>query len=306
MKRSRNYSGGNLHITLKQLSVFRAVATLGKVQLAARQLHLSQPATSMSLAELEKHLGNPLFDRAGNRLVLNNEGRKLLPMACELLDRSLEINRLFTGDGLHTGNLVMGASTTIGNYLLPGILARFNKANPEVSLDLKIHNTSTIIERLASLELDLACVEGPCQHHEIESIPWLKDELVLFCAPEHPLAQLKTASLKQLEKAHWILRERGSGTRLLFERHIGQHLQQRNLRIELNQTEAIKNMVRSGAGISCLSELCLSNELAREELSRIHIPRHTMTRQLWLLLSRKKYKNALVNQLLTLVSQVSA
>ena len=287
-----------MHITFRQLHVFRTVATLGQVQLAARQIHLSQPATSMALSELEKNLGSPLFDRTGNRLLLNSQGKKLLPLACELLDRNNEIARLFTQDDAHTGKLTIGASTTIGNYLLPKELAHFGKANPNITIDLKIHNTTTIIDSLTTLEIDLACVEGPCQQQEIESIPWREDEMVIFCSPEHPLAKFKKVTIEQLEETEWILRETGSGTRMLFELHIGQHLKHRHLKMELNQTEAIKNMVRSGFGISWLSELCIKNELSRGELVRIPLSEHRKKRTLWLLLNKNKYRSSVVNTLL--------
>ena len=287
-----------MHITLRQLQVFRAIATLGQVQLAARQLYLSQPATSMALSELEKHLSSQLFDRTGNRLILNSEGKRLLPLACELLDRSEEISRLFNNSDHHSGKVTIGASTTIGNYLLPEELARFERNHPEITLELDIHNTTTIIEKLASLEIDLACVEGPCQHPGIETIPWREDHLVLFCSSEHPLAKSKAVTIENLGQTEWILREPGSGTRMLFELHIGQYLRQRHLKMELNQTEAIKSMVRSSIGISCLSELCIANELMQGELVRLPFPKQTMKRQLWLLLNKKKYKSRLVSQLI--------
>ncbi|MFK0569697.1 LysR family transcriptional regulator [Endozoicomonas sp.] len=287
-----------MHITLRQLQVFRAIATLGQVQRAARQLYLSQPATSMALSELEKNLSCPLFDRTGNRLIINSEGKKLLPLACELLDRSEEITRLFSDNDHHSGKLTIGASTTIGNYLLPEELARFERINPEISVALDIHNTTTIIEKLAALEIDLACVEGPCQHPGIETIPWREDQLILFCASDHPLATHNTITIEHLGQAEWILRETGSGTRMLFELHIGQHLRQRHLKMELNQTEAIKSMVRSGIGISCLSELCIAKELAQGDLVQLPFPKQPMKRQLWLLLNKKKYRSGLVKRLL--------
>ncbi|WP_257284922.1 LysR substrate-binding domain-containing protein [Endozoicomonas sp. SESOKO1] len=287
-----------MHITLRQLQVFRAIATLGQVQLAARQLYLSQPATSMALSELEKHVGCRLFDRTGNRLVLNTEGKKLLPLACELLDRSEEISRLFNHSDYHSGKVTIGASTTIGNYLLPEALARFERAKPDITVALDIHNTTTIMEKLAALEIDLACVEGPCQHPDIETIPWREDHLTLFCSSEHPLANSKMVTIESLEHTEWILRESGSGTRMLFELHIGQHLRQRHLKMELNQTEAIKSMVRSGIGISCLSELCIANELAQGNLVELPYGKEPMRRQLWLLLNKKKYRGGLVNSLL--------
>ncbi|WP_299735032.1 LysR substrate-binding domain-containing protein [uncultured Endozoicomonas sp.] len=294
-----------MHVTLRQLQVFRSIATLGQVQLAAKQLHLSQPATSMALSELEKHLDCLLFDRSGNRLLINVQGKKLLPLACELLDRTNEITHLFSAKNSLSGKLTIGASTTIGNYLLPQQLIRFKTNHPEVDVELDIHNTTTIIERIASMELDIGYVEGPCQHPGIETIPWREDQLTLFCSSEHPLANKPTVTLKDLEQAHWILREQGSGTRFIFDKHIGQYLRQPLIKMELNQTEAIKNMVSAGAGISCLSELSIAKELDQGEFVPLSFQSKTIKRQFWLLLNRKKYRGDLVNALLN-ATQVSS
>ncbi len=288
-----------MHITLRQLRAFRAVASLGQVQLAATQLSLSQPATSMAISELEKQLNSKLFDRTGNRLVLNPQGKRLLPLACEILDRSHEISTLFEHqDSSPSGRLTIGASTTIGNYLLPDLLATYEHLHPGVTATLDIQNTSTIIDKLAAFELDLACIEGPCQHSDIEVIPWVKDELVVFCSPSHPLAKSAIIELATLEKERWILRESGSGTRMLFDFYISQHLGSLNIRMELNQTEAIKKLVLAGAGISCLSRLCISHELLQGELIQLNLKERILSRQLSILIHKKKYIGQLMESLL--------
>ena len=288
-----------MHITLRQLKAFRSVASLGQVQLAANQLGLSQPATSMAISGLEKQLSSRLFDRNGNRLILNQQGARLLPLACEVIDRSTEICSLFQqGDNTVSGQLTIGASTTIGNYLLPGMLAAYEKDHPEVTATLEIHNTSNIIDKLAAFEIDLACIEGPCHHREIDVFPWLEDDLVICCSPSHPLAGTKEVDLSALENEHWILREKGSGTRMLFDFYIAQHIGHINIRMELNHAEAIKQLVMTGSGISCLSRLCITRELAQGELTCLNLKKQIPSRQLSLLMHRKKYITPLIDSLL--------
>ena len=288
-----------MNITLKQLQVFKSVASLGQVRLAAKQLNLSQPATSMALSELEKQLNSQLFDRTGNRLILNQQGYQLLPMASELLERSQEIT-----DAFHTpkhqlnGLIKLGASTTIGNYLLPETLAQFELDNSGVTTNLTIHNTSTIIDKLLAFEVDIACIEGPCQHPDIISTPWMTDNLVILSSPQHPFAHLPLVTMKQLSSCHWILRERGSGTRTLFDHHVGQFLQAPEVRMELNQTEAIKQLVLSGLGITCLSDLCVSKELKRKELISLPLKQKNLERQLSLIIHRRKYQSPLLKTLI--------
>ena len=138
-----------MHITLRQLQIFRAVAQCGRVTGAAEYLHISQPAASMALSELEKHLG-AVFDRQhGAGLSLNDNGRALLPKACEIIDRTQELERQFVGDGLYDSGLIhVNASSTIGNNLMPGILAGYQKKYPGIRTELNIENTRTIEKRL--------------------------------------------------------------------------------------------------------------------------------------------------------------
>ncbi len=288
-----------MHITLKQLRAFRAVASLGQVQLAASQLHLSQPATSMAVSELEKQLNCRLFDRTANRLKLNCQGIKLLPLACELLDRSEEVSELFLReDQSLSGQLHIGASATIGNYLLPQILATYEKQHPGVTARLDIHNSSRVIEKLVAFEVDIACIEGRCHHNDIEVIPWLDDELVICASPSHPIAKERVIPLNRLANEYWLLREPGSATRMLFDDSIAQHLQNLTIRMELNQTEAIKHLVISGTGISCLSRFSIAKELKKGELVCVRLKGKPLKRKLSLLKHKKKYEGTLVNSFL--------
>ncbi len=204
-----------MHFTLRQLQVFVSVARQESVSRAAQSLALSQSATSTSLAELERQSGCQLFDRAGKRLWLNALGHQLLPQAVSLLDQAKAIEDLLAGK-TGFGSLHVGATLTIGNYLATLLIGSFMQRHPECRVKLQVQNTARIVQLVAQYELDLGLIEGDCQHPDIEVLPWVADELVVFCAPQHPLAGRTGITLDNLSREAWILREEGSGTRRTF------------------------------------------------------------------------------------------
>ncbi|MCB1956914.1 MAG: LysR family transcriptional regulator, partial [Rhodocyclaceae bacterium] len=208
-----------MRFTLRQLEVFVAVARSGSVSAASRVLSLSQSAASSALGELERQFDRPLFDRVGKSVQLNDSGRMLLPRAVELLDRAGEVEALLRGRTAY-GSIRIGATLTIGNYLATLIVADFLRAHPESQARLEVHNTARIVEQLLNFELDLGLVEGQCRAPELAVETWVADELVVFCAPDHPLAGHRVAGLQSLDGQPWILREQGSGTRETFEQAI--------------------------------------------------------------------------------------
>jgi DNA-binding transcriptional LysR family regulator len=283
-----------MRITLRQLQVFAAIAQRSNVTLASQHLFLSQAATSMALADLERQIDCQLFDRQGKRLLINETGRLLLPHAIELLERAQEFERLARkGDGVP---LHLGASSTVGNYLLPRIMGLFMREQPESRLSLEVANTEQIIGRVLGLEIDLGLIEGQCHDERLEVIPWRSDELVLCCAPDNPLLQLAEVSPEDLVKADWILREPGSGTREYFEQALSEVLPAPvKVRLELGHTEAIKQAVAAGLGISCLSRLALAESLAHGSLAELATPFLNLHRQLFLLVHKDKYRTNSLN-----------
>jgi len=177
-----------MKLTLQQLKVFATIARYGNLGLAANELCLSKGAVSQSLQELERQLATPLFDRIHPRLQLNNEGRLLQPAAEELLTRMQDIETLFSPDAEPSGQLRLGASQTIGNYLLPTLLA---SSKQELGLPprVTITNTHQLCHLLANFELDLALIEGQNHHADLVSEPWLNDEMLIVAHPDHPLAR---------------------------------------------------------------------------------------------------------------------
>ncbi|EKB19285.1 LysR substrate-binding domain-containing protein [Aeromonas veronii] len=276
-----------MKLTLQQLKVFATIARYGNLGLAANELCLSKGAVSQSLQELERQLSTPLFDRIHPRLQLNNEGRLLQPAAEELLTRMQDIENLFRPDAEPSGQLRLGASQTIGNYLLPTLLA---SSKQELGLPPKvtINNTHLLCHALANFELDMALIEGENHHPDLLAEPWLQDEMLVVAPPAHPLANKKDLSLSRLGGETWVLREAQSGSREQFIQQIQPELPRWQPGLELNTLEAVMLAVEKGLGISFISRLAASDRLADGRLIALPLSRR-FPRQLSLIWHKQKY-----------------
>jgi DNA-binding transcriptional LysR family regulator len=259
-----------MRVTLRQLMIFQAVALQGSTSAAARSVPLSQSATSAAVNELEHALGTLLFDRVGKRLLLNDRGRTLLPAARAVLDGAQDIESTFaSGNSAALLDLKIFASTTIGNYVLPRVLARYRTLHPDAVLDMRIGNTLDVVTAVREFATDLGFIEGPCHAPDVSVLPWLEDELVVVAASNHPLA-LKAGrgrlTARQLTQALWLLREPGSGTREAVEQALMPHLPNIRSMITLGSSEAIKNAAAEGLGISCLSRAVVHDLVAADRL----------------------------------------
>lgn len=259
-----------MRITLRQLEVFAAVARLENVSQAARALAMSQSAASSAILELERQYDCSLFDRAGKSLHLNAMGKGLLPQARETLARATEMERYLAGAAL--GPVSIGATLTIGNYLGTLIVAEYLQRHPDSRADFSVRNTAHIVDGLLNYDLDLGLIEGDVSHPDLLLEPWLEDELVVFCAPRHPLASRQAQPLEKLAEEHWIVREPGSGTRNLFNRAMASRGITPPIRLQLEHTEAIKRAVECGLGLGCLSRLALREAFRRGSLVEIATP----------------------------------
>jgi len=288
--------------TLRQLEIFVAVSRAESVSRAAEFLYLSQSATSTSLGEFERQFGVQLFDRIGKSLSINKAGKNLLPNAVELLDRAKEIESKLLGLA-GCGEMHIGATLTIGNYLANLLVANYLKEYPESNISLQVHNTKTIVQQVANHELDLGMIEGDCNHSDLHVEPWVADELAIFCAPKHPLAKKKIVHLDELLKEAWILREKGSGTRETFDRAFKD--KNLNIRLELEHTEAIKRAVESGLGIGCISRLALKDAFRRGSLVPLDVPSIKLNRFFYFLWPKKKYQTSGMKQFLGLCKKMT-
>lgn len=286
-------------ITLRQLEIFSATAGSGNLTRAAEHIGLSQSAASMALAELERQFSEPVFDRVGKRLVLNERGRALLPLAQEVLARVREIGDRFgaTGDSL-AGELRIGASSTVGNYLIPRLLGELVQAHPELKLTLDVVNTGQVIAGMAVFRYDVGFIEGPCRHPELEVIPWRADALAVFAAAGHPLVGRRPVTAADLRAAPWILREPGSGSREVFEQAVVDRLGPLQVFLELGHSEAIKQAVEAGLGLGCLSVLTLERSLQAGALAILPTPFLDLSRTLSILVHRRKYRTSVLRAFL--------
>ncbi|EBJ8255552.1 LysR family transcriptional regulator [Salmonella enterica subsp. enterica serovar Oranienburg] len=279
-----------MHITLRQLEVFAEVLKSGSTTQASVMLSLSQSAVSAALTDLEGQLGVQLFDRVGKRLVVNEHGRLLYPRALALLEQAVEIEQLFREDN---GAIRVYASSTIGNYILPAMIARYRQHYPALPLELSVGNSQDVINAVLDFRVDIGLIEGPCHSTEIISEPWLEDELVVFAAPSSPLTQ-GPVTLEQLAASPWILRERGSGTREIVDYLLLSHLPRFHMAMELGNSEAIKHAVRHGLGISCLLRRVIAEQLQAGTLGEVAVPLPRLVRTLWRVHHRQKHlSNAL-------------
>ncbi|MEJ8839896.1 LysR family transcriptional regulator [Ramlibacter sp. AN1133] len=274
-----------VRLTLAQLEVFAAIARGGSVRSAAGEVARSQSAASSALAELETALGVQLFDRVGRKLMLNENGRALLPRAAGLVEQALEAESLFKE--AHAAPLRLAASYTVGEYLLPDLIVQWKRLNPRGQVRLDISNTKDVFDAVASFAVDVGFIEGQRTHPDLLVRRWRTDELVVVASPAHPLAA-ERVTLARLAQASWILREPGSGTRDAADRWLIENLPQLDVGLELGSNEAVKRAVASGLGLGCLSHHAVLDAVANGWLVELKTPLPPMRRTLAVVVHRAK------------------
>ncbi|NOZ17720.1 MAG: LysR family transcriptional regulator [Betaproteobacteria bacterium] len=273
-------------VTLRQWAVFAAIAQCETTTAAGSQLGLSQSAVSAALAELESTLGHPLFDRHARRLHLNALGRQLLPQAQALLDHADALEHATVQPNVR---LKLAASSTIGNYVLPALLASFRQQiAPDSQLDVLIGNTQDVVDAVQRFEVDIGPIEGTCRGEALEIETWIDDEMVIVAAPDHPLAR-GPASRAALREAGWLMREPGSGTRELIDSRIASVIGPLHVALELGHSEAIQRTVAAGYGISCLSRHVVADALRDGRLVEVQSDLPRIARPLLIVRHRDKH-----------------
>ncbi len=277
--------------TLKQLQVFLATANCQNITQAAKQLNMSQSAASESLKSLEHQFDIQLFDRHGKKLQLNELGKLIRVEAEAFMERAHALEQALLQHS-QVGNVKVGATLSIGNYLAINILSSYRHSNPEANVTLEVANTTRIAERIVNYELDVGLIEGEVTHPDLEVTPWLEDELMVFCSPDHPYARKQTLTDEDLAVAKWVLREPGSGTRQAFDVAMHGILSSLNVDLELQHTEAIKRAVERNMGIGCLSKITLTDAFKRRSLIPLAVPHRDFHRQFYFILHKNKYRSA--------------
>ncbi len=277
-----------------RLKVFCTVAETKSFSKASEIIHLTQPAVSLQIQAIEEIYDTKLFDRSSSAVTLTPAGEILYKYAKQILSLYAQAEKEISSlTGLIKGSIRIGASTTIANYVLPSVISDFKKINKKVRFHLLIGNTKRIVDHLNNGIITFGLVEGDVSKYKLKAEKILKDELVVIVSPEHPLAHKKNISVHELVKEPFILREEGSGTRQVIEKYLlkfGISSSDLNVTAILGGTEAIKEAVEDGAGISIVSKWAVRREVSRGTLSMIPLKEERITRDFSLI-----HKNAVFN-----------
>ena len=260
-------------MTLEQLRIFAAVADKQHVTQAARELNLTQSATSAAIAALEGRYGVKLFDRVGRGIVLTHTGRALLTEARAVLSRARGAEQVLRDlAGLKTGKLVLSASQTVANYWLPSRLQTFQTTYPGIEVDVRIANTEHVATDVRESVADLGFIEGDIDDGALATRRIDGDSLVVVVGPKHPFARQKKLPSDWMKQTPWILREVGSGTRAMFEQALkkrGLRLTDLRVQLELASNEAIRTAIESGLCATAISDLVVDKSVAAKTLVRL-------------------------------------
>ena len=289
-------------MNLNHLAIFHAVAEEGSVTRAAERLRISQPAVSKSLRDLERSLGMALFHRLSKGVALTEAGEILRGYARQIFELESQAGRALSElHSLERGRLAIGASTTIGVYLLPEVCARFRAAFPGIEVHLEIANTTQIQRRLLRNELDLALTEGFLAAPEIQAEILGHDEIVCIAPPGHALLREKSPPVARLLREPLLWREAGSGTRAVVEQALAELGLSAPALLSLGSTEAIKRTVAAGTGFAFVSRLTVERELQSGTLALLSLADFTVRRPLQRLRVKGKYEGLAVREFLRML-----
>jgi DNA-binding transcriptional LysR family regulator len=282
----------------RRLQVFHAVAKQMSFTKAAETLFMTQPAVTFQIKQLEEHFNTRLFERGHGRISLTPAGEVVLEYAERILSLSAELDtRLREMTGRLSGPLLIGASTTIAEFLLPPVLGEFKSLHPDVQAKLMVANSETIENRVAEHTLDLGLIEAPSHLPALQTEVCCEDELQVIVAPGHPLAKLKSISPRQLMPYPYVSRESGSGTREftdLYFRKAGIQPNELNVVMELGSPEALKGVVTTGLGYAIVSRITVEKERKLGELVALPLQPRLM-RSLSLVYPKERFRSRLLN-----------
>jgi len=293
----------------RRLQVFNAVAKLLSFTKAAETLHMTQPAVTFQVRQLEEYFNTRLFDRTHNRITLTETGEVVKQYADRIiaLHKEMDIQvRTLTGDV--QGPLIVGASTTIGEYFIPGVVGAYQSKFQNVRVRLNVANTNSIIQMVENNQIDVGIVEGPVNNKTlITDVIW-DDELVVICAPDHPLDKYKQINADLIRSYPFIGREEGSGTRKVIESWlIGQShdIEELDIIMEFGSPESIKNAVAAGLGISIVSVATIEKELTLKSLRAIPLT-NPIRRPFSIVYQRQKFRLRAMDEFLEFARAICA
>jgi len=288
----------------RQLRIFYEVALKLSMTEAAEKLYMSQPAISQTIKELESKFAVKLFDRIANKLYLTHQGEIFFSYSRRILNLYDECLNIITNTkNLKAGQLKVGASTTIGIYILADIIGKFKKLNKDIDISIVIENTRTLANFILENKIDFAFVEGPVYSEEIVIKEFCDDELVIIIPPEHPWVDLEHINIEEIIGQTIIMRERLSGARESFENLLNSHNIDLNVSIELGNTEAIKKAVEAGLGISCISKRTVEREVKDNRLAIVRLKDIKISRKFNLIYHKDKYISRLFDAFIDFFKQ---
>lgn len=282
----------------RRLQVFHAVAKHLSFTKAAEALFMTQPAVTFQIKQLEDRFNSRLFERGHGKIALTPAGQVVLDYAERILALSAELDtRLKEMTGEVAGPLLVGASTTIAESLLPQVLGDFKSRYPRVQPRLMVANSETVENRVAEHTIDIGFIEAPSHLQNVVTDVCCEDELQAVCAPSHPLARLKSAVPKQIIQYPFISRESGSGTREVIDNYLQQAgitPESMNVVMELGSPEALKGLVATGLGFTIMSLAAVAKETRLGQLVRVPLsPR--LIRNLSVVYPKERFRSRLVN-----------
>ncbi|MBZ0092384.1 MAG: LysR family transcriptional regulator [Sulfuricellaceae bacterium] len=284
-----------LHLTLRQLQVFESVARHLSFSRAAEELHLSQPAVSMQIKQLEEGVGLPLFEQLGKKIFLTEAGREVFRYGSNIGQQLAEAETVLAEmKGLQRGKLVISVVTT-ANYFAPQLLALFCQRNQNITLSLNVVNREVLIHQLTNNEMDLGIMGLPPEGLGIDAEPFMENPLVVIASPNHPLALEQNIPLSRLAQETFIVREMGSGTRSAMERFFAQHGLALSTGMEMSTDEAIKQAVKAGMGLGVVSMLTVALELETKRLVVLDVDSFPIRRH-WFVVHRSGKRLSVVAQ----------
>lgn len=286
-------------LNLTQLRAFAAVARTGSFSKSAQELSVTQPAVTVQIRQLERHVGMPLFDRVRPRARLTEAGQTLFQYARRIFaladeaEQALELAR-----GFKAGRLKLVASLTAAAYYLPPLIAAFKRRYPGIQIQLAVDNSQRVAERILALSEDLGVLTGEPEDPHLVLEPFCEDSLVLIASPWHPWARRRDVSLHELVDQPFILREAGSATRALVEQRLAALGVAFRVIMELGSNEAIKRTVEAGDGVTLISEAIVQREVEAGRLAMLRIREPGLVRRFYLVYHRERRQSPLIRALL--------
>ncbi len=276
-------------LTLRQMEIFLNVVKEGHLTNVAKAMGLSQSAISMAIKELEKILGNPLFDRINKKLILNEMGRSFQKEIAPIIKKINDIEYEFKNT-VNKGMVRVGASTTVVDYMMPPIICSYMNNYPDVKVSLKEGNTKNIVELIKEGKLDVGFIEGVVNDSDIIKEVIGVDELVVVTTD--PTLQ-KECFIDSIQSKKWVLREEGSGTREVFLDYVKEKVDHINIFLELGHTESIKSLLMNHQCLTCISKIAVRSEIEKGTLLQVPIKNFECKRHFFMIYHKDKYKSEL-------------